>query len=252
MNIHPYTCCTHDLIPMFPSYLPRLESRMQSRKVSLATGGGGWNSSYAENAPTGEDRKWVSHVQSLAHLSSLSNTSGKEGSMSKGLGSSSLTSMLLQAAAKNISRESTAITVQVVRVMLEECPEKILSLSHSLTTAPPGSDAESYAEMPCEAPNATRDFLSFMQMVLSVLLHGISGNQSVDSFLRLFECSCFVIKKFGFRLFLTAVGDSLQVGRSIHTDCRRNYYFFHLYVIFLSVIVHHALSYVHHLQRLTY
>ena len=70
---------------------------------------------------------------------------------------------------------------------------------------------ESYAEMPCEAPNATRDFLSFMQMVLSVLLHGISGNQSVDSFLRLFECSCFVIKKFGFRLFLTAVGDSLQV-----------------------------------------
>jgi hypothetical protein len=194
---------------------------MQSRKVSLATGGGGWNSQYAENVPaTGEDRKWVSHVQSLAALSSMSNTSGKEGSLSKNIGTSNLTSTLLQAAAKNISRESTAITVQVVRVMLEECPEKILSLSHSLTSAPPGSDLESYAEMPCESPNASRDFLSFMQMVLSVLLHGISGNQSVDSFLRLFECSCFVIKKFGFRLFLTAVGDSLQVRTFMPFRCQ--------------------------------
>ena len=180
---------------------------MQSRKASLATGGGGWSSQYAENIVTGEDRKWVSHVQSLAVLSSLSG-SGKDSVMTKNLGSTSLTSSLLQAAAKNISRESTAITVQVVRLMLEECPEQILSLSLSL---PALSTDESSGEVRMEDPHSSRDFLSFMQMILSVLLHGISGNQSVDSFCRLFECSCFVIKRFGFRLFNAAAGDSLQV-----------------------------------------
>jgi hypothetical protein len=181
---------------------------MQSRKQSLATGGGGWSSQYAENIVTGEDRKWVSHVQSLAVLSSLSG-SGKDSIMTKNLGSTSLTCSLLQAAAKNISRESTAITVQVVRLMLEECPEQILSLSLSLPAVAP--DAESGGDVRMEAPHSSKDFLSFMQMILSVLLHGISGNQSVDSFCRLFECSCFVIKRFGFRLFNAAAGDSLQV-----------------------------------------
>ena len=58
---------------------------------------------------------------------------------------------------------------------------------------------------------ASNDFLSFMQMVLSILLHGISSNQSVDSYCQLFECACTVIRKFGFRLFLAAASDSLQV-----------------------------------------
>ena len=185
---------------------------MQSRKASLATGGGGWSSQYAENIVTGEDRKWVSHVQSLAVLSSLSG-SGKDSVMTKNLGSTSLTSSLLQAAAKNISRESTAITVQVVRLMLEECPEQILSLSLSLPPLSP--DPESNGDTRMETPHSSKDFLSFMQMILSVLLHGISGNQSVDSFCRLFECSCFVIKRFGFRLFNAAAGDSLQVMLSL-------------------------------------
>ena len=186
---------------------------MQSRKASLAaSSGGGWNSQYAENIVTGEDRKWVSHVQSLAVLNTLSTAGGKENLISKNLGSSTLTSTLLQSAAKSIGRESTAITVQVVRLMLEECPEQILSLSPCNATQYPDSPmGDSFIDVHIEAPNASRDFLSFMQMVLSVLLHGICGNQSVDSFCRLFECSCYVIKRFGFRLFQTAVGDSLQV-----------------------------------------
>lgn len=114
-----------------------------------------------------------------------------------------------------IAKETINVVINIIIVMLEECPTQILLLAsynsvnnnfdyvNDINTA----NSNDYLNTVI-----SKDFLSFIQMILNLLLHGLYGNQCVDSFIKLFDCIILVIKRFGFRLFLYAVGDSLQVS----------------------------------------
>lgn len=197
---------------------------MQNRRA-LTNNVAGWSGGDVNS----DDRRWVGSIGASVGQSSgglLSTVvSGKE-SIQKG-NIYTLTPTLLQIASKNISKQSIAIVVHVIKIMLEECPQQILSLTLSSLPLPLHLNDEMFTDnydgkkLSLHTDNGndgSKDFLSFMQMVLSVLLHGISGNQCIDSYRRLFECSCLVLKRFGFRLFLAAASDSLQVEESYNNS----------------------------------
>ena len=189
---------------------------MQNRKA-VSNNVAGWSG--VETVPEGS--RWLAGAGGAGQPSGglLSTVvSGKESVIRGNI--YTLTPTLLQAASRNISKQSTGIVVQVIKIMLEECPEQILSLPLSSLSLPLFSDNYDGKDHSTHiTQNGPRNFLSFMQMVLSVLLHGISSNQCIDSYRRLFECSCLVIKRFGFRLFLAATSDSLQVREK--EKCKR-------------------------------
>ena len=191
---------------------------MQNRRA-VSNNVAGWSG--VESVP--EDRRWLPSAGSVGQPSGglLSTVvSGKESVLRGNV--YTLTPTLLQAASRNISKQSTAIVIQVIKIMLEECPEQILSLPLSSLPLPLFSDNYDGKDNSLHiTQNGSKNFLSFMQMVLSVLLHGISSNQCIDSYRRLFECSCLVLKRFGFRLFFAAASDSLQV-RGEKKDRERN------------------------------
>ena len=216
-------------------------------------GNGVWTNSdkSSETTNASEDRKWTNPTQNLG-LGGLSSLLCEKENGQKG--ASVLTPTLLQLASKNIGKNTTCIVVHVLKMCLEECPEQILSLSFSsviqmqsgLFDRSDDTDENNINnnnnnnskykndKLKAESNNtiASNDFLSFMQMILSILLHGISSNQSVDSYCQLFECACTVIRKFGFRLFLAAASDSLQV------IIRKKHFYFCLpfYFLFLSFL----------------
>jgi hypothetical protein len=55
------------------------------------------------------------------------------------------------------------------------------------------------------------NFLNLIQLIMSVLLHGLYTNQSVQGIITLYECCTLIVKKFGFQLFIAGAKDSLQV-----------------------------------------
>jgi hypothetical protein len=110
---------------------------------------------------------------------------------------------LIQGAARSLSQDCCTIVLETLVMTLEEAPRFLFAADDY--------NREAFApQLLSSAPVAPPLFLPFMKLAISIILHGLYGNFSVTSYARLFYCARLVIRRFGYKLFASTVGDSMQ------------------------------------------
>ncbi len=170
------------------SSVDQLEKLRINRKAMLTPSG--WT---AGNSAT-SSRKWLLHTKKIA--STMASKSSNTLTTDPETFAKSL---------QSISVSCASIVSRTLTVILEECPARLL-YSIPMTACP-----RFHSSHVQERNGYNSDcFLTLMESVLSVVLHGLFNYQSDTSIIGLFQVATNVLRHFGARLFVLAVGDSMQ------------------------------------------
>ena len=133
----------------------------------------------------GEERKWKSHA--IKHATDTMKNQTYMASVSN------ITPNTMIKAAQNVSHESSNIVLYTLTIILEECPPKLITVN----------DYSSFT-------NTRSPYGDFMILAVSLILHGLMTYISEEAIVRYFAGAQLYIRRFGYRSFIAAAGDTLQ------------------------------------------
>ena len=181
-----------------------LDQRLQNRKTaSLAskrTSGGGGNNK--------DERTWVEHARKMATADQGETRNDKY------VVKSPVSRQTHAEAAQALCESASRTVISVLLMMFEVCPPELTANA----SADPGGAAQEFAFILRDSnvePSLlvginNLQVIYFMRTALSVILHGLYGNQTDDLLNLLFYAASTAIRNFGAKVFLVAVEDSLQ------------------------------------------
>ncbi|RYH30550.1 hypothetical protein EON65_04840 [archaeon] len=144
----------------------------------------------------GDERRWAEHVRKMA----------KEQARAKRVSMKTVPIPVAQSASSQLSLMSTRVILNTMWMMLEECPTALDNVEVS----------DVFVLRDCNIEESllagilNLRIVPFIRMSLCVLLHGLFCNQTEEMVVDLFLSTVSVIRKFGAKMFLLAVEDSLQ------------------------------------------
>lgn len=186
--------------------LASLDHRMQTRKMTAST----TRKSLPQNK--GEERKWISHVQRMH--------TRKEFEVSTQ--SVSRTTMIY--ASRQLCYASTISVIEVLLVMIEEVPKIIVNTPLTRQSANTYTLRDTNIDESILTGILDIRIIDFIRMCSSVILHALYCHQEDPAIVKLLSLAKIIVKRFGAKIFLGAVEDSLQDWmRSVLYHCASQY-----------------------------
>lgn len=161
------------------SKLTQLEKNFYDRSLRTVGSSGNVQSS---KAPVGQQRKWATAKDKKHQSIRLSQNPTNQ-----------VVASIQLSALASLSHESTKLVAKTLTIILEECPckrtvDKILDIEESSNDL----------------------VIKIVQFVLYTVLHGLHCHQSQIRIKTLYDVVKFAMKKFGMKMFMICVGDTLQ------------------------------------------
>jgi hypothetical protein len=111
---------------------------------------------------------------------------------------------------KAISAESTRIITQTLMMIFEECPRRLLFNLPFEEDFAEGNDRLSLSYALSQDAVTNAPMMTLMKTSYALILHALASNQCEYGLDGLFDVAIEGLRRFGARVYMTAVGDSLQ------------------------------------------
>ena len=197
----------------------------------------------AGNSRSGEERKWIVNARKMHSAASERLTSAHEQLPAN----EPVSKQTICAASNSLSKAVTTTIITVLLTALHECPKEIMSIAGidpDFTYLAP--EDLKIGDKSMLVGMADFKYLDLIRMCLTVLLHILYCNQEPASYELTFSAAKTVLEKFGAKIFLVSVDDSLQdwIRISLRHSCSSDEGVASAAVRFIIYILHSCFHYL--------
>lgn len=214
------------------------EDRLQNKKAVRKSNNTGTGSGRG-----GEERKWIVNARKMHSAASERLTSTQEQLPAD----EPVSKQTICAASNSLSKAVTNTIITVLLTALHECPKEIMSLAEvdpDFTYLVP--EDLKIGEKSLLVGMDDIKYLDLIRMSLTLLLHILYCNQETASYELTFSATKTVLEKFGAKIFLVSVDDSLQdwIRISLRHSCSQDEVVASAAVRFVIYVLHSCFHYL--------